>query len=81
MQLALASIVREGNSMNKESIFAYGVAVAGGLAWLWFSLSPQEAVVAGLATLGLTVIVWHAIDTIDGVARNHYAPKEDKSND
>lgn len=67
--------------MNKESIFAYGVAVAGGLAWLWFSLSPQEAVVAGLATLGLTVIVWHAIDTIDGVARNHYAPKEDKSND
>ena len=67
--------------MNKESIIAYGIAVAGGLAWLWFSLSPQEAVVAGLATLGLTVIVWHAIDTIDGVARNHYAPKEDKSND
>ncbi len=67
--------------MNKESIIAYGIAVAGGAAWLWFSLSPQEAVVAGLATLGLTVIVWHAIDTIDGVARNHYAPKEDKSND
>ena len=79
--MALASIVREGNHMNKESIIAYGIAVAGGLAWLWFSLSVQEAIVAGLATLGLAVIVWHAIDTIDGVARNHYAPKGDKSND
>jgi hypothetical protein len=76
MQLALANIVREGNNMNKESIIAYGIAVAGGLAWLWFSGSLQEAVVALFATIGLVVVVWHAIDTIDGVARNHYAPKK-----
>ncbi|NDF70839.1 MAG: hypothetical protein EB131_06850 [Betaproteobacteria bacterium] len=62
--------------MNKESVIAYGIAVAGGLAWLWFSLSIVEAVVAGFATLGLSVVVWHAIDTIDSVARNHYAPKK-----
>jgi len=75
MQLALANIVREENSMNKESVIAYGIAVAGGLAWLWFSLSIAEAVVAGFATLGLAVIVWNVIDTIDSAARNHYAPK------
>lgn len=66
--------------MNKESVIAYGIAVGGGLAWLWLSLSPQEAIVAALATLGLAVIVWHAIDTIDGAARRHYVPKEDKKN-
>ena len=76
MQLALASIVREGNNMNKESIIAYGIAVGGGAAWLWFSLSIAEAVVAGFATLGLAVVVWHAIDTIDSIARNHYTPKK-----
>ena len=76
MQLALANIVREGNTMNKETVFVYAIATGCGLAWLWVSLSVGQALVAGLAALGLTVIAWHAIDTIDGVARNHYAPKK-----
>jgi hypothetical protein len=67
--------------MNKESVFVYAVATACGLAWLWVSLSVGQAVVAGLASLGLLVIAWHVIDTLDGVARSHYAPKGDRNND
>jgi len=61
--------------MNRETVFVYAIATGCGLAWLWVSLSVGEALVAGLAALGLAVIAWHAIDTIDGVARSHYSPK------
>lgn len=63
--------------MDKGTGIVYGIATACGVAWLWSSLNLGEAVVAALAAFGLLVIAWHAIDTLDSAARNHYAPKKE----
>lgn len=68
--------------MNRETVIVYTVAaiVAAVFGYL---VSIPTGIVAGLSTIGATVLLWHLFDTVRGAISSHYekkfAPKRDES--
>jgi uncharacterized PurR-regulated membrane protein YhhQ (DUF165 family) len=66
--------------VNRETVIVYTVAalVAAVSAYL---VSIPTGIVAGLSTIGATVILWHLFDTVRDLVSSHYekkfAPKKD----
>ena len=60
--------------MNRETAIVYTVAAATGAAFA-YAVNIPTGVVAGLATIGAIVIVWHVFDTVRGAIESHYAAK------
>ncbi len=51
--------------MNRETIIVYTIAALIGSA-LAYLVNIPTGIVAGLSTIGATVILWHAFDTVRG---------------
>lgn len=68
--------------MNRETIIVYTIAALIGSA-LAYLVNIPTGIVAGLSTIGATVILWHAFDTVRGAVSSHYekkfAPKRDET--
>lgn len=66
--------------MNRETIIVYTIAALIGTAFAYLVNIPT-GIVAGFSTIGATVILWHAFDTVRGAISSHYekkfAPKRD----
>ena len=62
--------------MNRETAIVYSIAaiVTAVVAYL---VNIPTGIVAGLSTIGATLIVWHAFDTIRDVIESHYSAKYD----
>jgi hypothetical protein len=60
--------------MNKETVIVYSAAavVAAAVAYLE---GIQTGIVAGLSTIGATLILWHLFDTVRDVVESHYEAK------
>ena len=68
--------------MNRETVIVYTIAalVAAVLGYL---VSIPTGIVAGLSTIGATVLLWHLFDTVRDLVSSHYekkfSPKRDES--
>lgn len=68
--------------MNRETVIVYTVAalVAAVFGYL---VSIPTGVVAGLSTIGATVLLWHLFDTLRALVESHYekkfAPKREET--
>ena len=60
--------------MNRETAIVYTLAALVGAAFGYLVNIPT-GIVAGLSTIGATLIVWHAFDTIRDVIESHYSAK------
>ena len=60
--------------MNRETIIVYTIAALIGSA-LAYLVNIPTGIVAGLSTIGATVILWHAFDTVRGAVESHYSEK------
>jgi uncharacterized PurR-regulated membrane protein YhhQ (DUF165 family) len=60
--------------MNRETVIVYTVAaiVAAAVAYL---VAIPTGIVAGLSTIGATVILWHLFDTVRDAVSSHYEKK------
>ena len=60
--------------MNRETVIVYTVAavVAAAVAYL---VAIPTGIVAGLSTIGATVILWHLFDTVRDIVSSHYEKK------
>jgi uncharacterized PurR-regulated membrane protein YhhQ (DUF165 family) len=68
--------------VNRETVIVYTIAalVAAVLAYL---VSIPTGIVAGLSTIGATVLLWHLFDTVRDLVASHYekkfAPKKEET--
>jgi threonine/homoserine/homoserine lactone efflux protein len=60
--------------MNRETIIVYTIAALIGSAFAYLVNIPT-GIVAGLSTIGATVLLWHAFDTVRGAVDSHYSKK------
>jgi len=60
--------------MNRETAIVYTIAAIVAAVVAYLAAIPT-GIVAGLSTIGATVLVWHAFDTIRGAVESHYAAK------
>ena len=60
--------------MNRETAIVYTIAAIVAVGFAYFVNIPT-GIVAGLSTIGATVIVWHAFDTVLGIVSSHYEKK------
>jgi hypothetical protein len=66
--------------VNRETVIVYTVAALVA-AIFGYLVSIPTGIVAGLSTIGATVLLWHLFDVVRGAIESHYekkfAPKKD----
>jgi uncharacterized PurR-regulated membrane protein YhhQ (DUF165 family) len=60
--------------MNRETVIVYTVAAVVAAVFAYLVAIPT-GIVAGLSTIGATVILWHLFDTVRDIVSSHYEKK------